>query len=103
MNWFAMPDQQLVILQTRVARHLEDRVHGEAARLRVRWGEITPLCGTYVGDAKRIRVRRIPTAAVCPRCVEVARGWYGPYAFEPFDCVQRLRLLKNIDRDLEMV
>lgn len=98
-------DGAVVILQTRVSRHLEDRVTKAAAAVRGRWGDTPALCQTHVerDQVKRIRLDRIPTAAICPDCVAAARLWYAPYRFEPFDCVQRQRLLHNLTRDLDAV
>jgi hypothetical protein len=94
----------IVVLQTRFARHLEDRVHRHALSIADRWGDRTALCGEYVGRGpeayKRVLVPRIPSAAICPDCVKRAREWYAPFHFEQFDCVQRVRLLKALTRDL---
>lgn len=58
------------------------------------------LCGLFLSGQKGVYLDRIPTAAVCPDCVAIARRWYPAWAFEPFDTVQRLRLLSNLTRDL---
>lgn len=98
-------DGAVIVLQTRLYRHLEDRVTKAAAAVRGRWGDTPALCQTHVESrqVKRVLLDRIPTAAICPDCVKAARLWYAPYRFEPFDCVQRQRLLVNLDRDLAAV
>jgi len=100
-------DFNIIILQTPLDRHLEDRVHAHAVTARTRFGESVPLCGIHIprgaDNAKRIKRPRIPTAAICPRCIATARRWYGDWAFEPFDCVQRQRLLTNLERDLMVI
>jgi hypothetical protein len=88
----------IVILQTPVERHVENHLYGGA-----RPGERKALCPRYFGadpECKRVAVLRIPTTAVCPECVARARHWYAPSYFEPFDRVQRRRLLANLARDL---
>lgn len=91
----------ITIIQTPTERHIENRIYG-----RYRRSEGGTLCARFFGlakDVKRIDLDRIPTAAVCPRCVETARRWYSPDYFEPFDTTQRWRLLSNLDRDLAAV
>lgn len=92
----------VTIIQTTTERHIENVLFGGfGPRSRM------TLCGVWYAheaqlnrDIHFVEVGRIPTAAVCPTCVEVARRWYASNYFVPFDAVQRRRLLDNLDRDL---
>jgi hypothetical protein len=95
----------ITIIQTPQSRHVENVIFGGYHA-----GDLQTLCGkTYGGaftkltEAKRVQLPRIPAAAVCGECVAIARRWYADFWFEPFDCVQRQRLLANLDRDLATV
>jgi hypothetical protein len=89
-------------LRTKLERHIADEVHRLPAEANLR-GEPHPLCGVFL-DARAVKKQRvdlIAPAVVCPRCVAVARRWYGWWYFVPFDSVQRRRLLDALTWDLE--
>lgn len=61
-----------------------------------------PLCGDPLdGPPKRVQLLRVPPAGVCGECVRIARRWCGWWYFEPWDRVQRQRLLGNLGKDLD--
>lgn len=94
-----------LILQTELERHIDNQLYPATVAQDVAAGFRRSFCNlTFIGAAaKLVRVPRIPPAAVCPDCVAVARRWYAPVYFEPFDTVQRWRLLAALDRDLMAV
>lgn len=85
-------------------RHIEDEVHGAAVRVAAEWGEVPVLCGVRVGPEGVVRkpIAQFAPAVICAGCIAVARRWYAPSYFVPFDCVQRWRLLAALDYDLEV-
>lgn len=93
------------ILQTDTARHVENLLYPAGVEYDRKQGFHRSLCGlmfTLVG-CKIVKVPLIPSAAICPDCVAIARRWYAPDYFEPFDAVQRRRLLAVLERDLAAV
>lgn len=95
----------VTIIQAQAERHVQNALYGGFTE-----AELMALCGRWFGGnlkpttpVKTVRVARIPTAAVCADCVAIARRWYAASYFEPFDCIQRRRLLDNLDRDLAAV
>lgn len=91
-----------LILQTELERHVENRLYPVGVAEDGARGLRRSLCSqTFTArTAKLVRVPRIPPAAVCPACVATARRWYAASYFEPFDVVQRWRLLTALGRDL---
>jgi len=91
-----------LVLQTELERHIENRLYPAGVAEDASRGFRRSLCGlSFTGAAaKLVRVPLIPSAAVCPACVAVARRWYARAYFEPFDVVQRWRLLAVLGKDL---
>lgn len=94
-----------LVLQTELERHVDNRLYPAGIAWEVNHGRRRTFCGITIApaDFKFVRVPLIPAAAVCPACVAVARRWYASYYFEPFDAVQRRRLLTVLGRDLMAV
>jgi hypothetical protein len=96
-----------LVLQTEQERHLENRLYPRGVREEAATGLRHSFCGQSYRlaekVAKLVRVPLIPAAAICPSCTAVARQWYADYYFEPFDCVQRRRLLAVLTVDLSTV
>lgn len=94
-----------LILQTEMERHIDNRLYPAGIEWEVNHGRRRSFCCLSLApaDFKFVRVPRIPPAAVCPECVSIARRWYSSDYFEPFDVVQRRRLLAALDRDLMAV
>ena len=92
-----VPGTPLTILQTPLARHLANDLYPRGVSAE----EPAPLCGDALdAPAKRLQLPRVPPAGVCGECVRIARRWCGWWYFEPWDRVQRQRLLANLEKDL---
>jgi hypothetical protein len=97
----AMP----LVIQTEQERHLENRLYPRGVIDDLRAGLHRTFCAQLHrrGDFKLVRIPLIPAAAICPSCTAIARRWFADYYFEPFDCVQRRRLLAVLTVDLATV
>lgn len=91
-----VPETPLTILHTPLDRHIENDLYPRGVE------PGAALCGDPIDGVtvKRVRLLRVPTAAVCARCIRIARQWCGWWYFEPWDCIQRRRLLDNLTKDL---